>query len=130
MSDLNALGKSIRETAIAKGWEHTSRTFGDSIALIHSEASEALEEFRNGHEFTEIYYNSFETQPAYSNNGQVHKDDEGNLCKPEGIPIELADILIRVLHTAAAHGIDIEAALKLKMAYNETRAYRHGGKRL
>ena len=48
--------------------------------------------------------------------------------KPEGFPIELADILIRVFDLAEAWDIDLEAALQEKMAYNETRAYRHGGK--
>ena len=49
--------------------------------------------------------------------------------KPEGIPSELADIIIRVLDICAYHGIDIAHAISDKMAYNETRPYRHGDKR-
>jgi NTP pyrophosphatase (non-canonical NTP hydrolase) len=49
-------------------------------------------------------------------------------AKPEGIPTELADIIIRVLDICANWGIDISAAIADKMAYNETRPYRHGGK--
>lgn len=49
--------------------------------------------------------------------------------KPEGIPSELADIIIRVLDICAAEGIDIAAAIADKMAFNETRPYRHGGKK-
>lgn len=48
--------------------------------------------------------------------------------KPEGIPSELADIIIRVLDICGTHGIDIASAIADKMAYNETRSYRHGGK--
>jgi NTP pyrophosphatase (non-canonical NTP hydrolase) len=48
--------------------------------------------------------------------------------KPEGIPSELADVIIRVLDMCGALGIDIAAALADKMAFNETRPYRHGGK--
>lgn len=48
--------------------------------------------------------------------------------KPEGIPSELADIIIRVLDVCGFHGIDIAAAIADKMAFNETRQYRHGGK--
>lgn len=49
--------------------------------------------------------------------------------KPEGIPSELADIIIRVLDICGYHRIDIAAAIADKMAYNETRSHRHGGKR-
>ena len=48
--------------------------------------------------------------------------------KPEGVPIELADLIIRVLDTCEQYGIDIEAAIEMKIKYNETREYRHGGK--
>lgn len=49
--------------------------------------------------------------------------------KPEGIPTELADIIIRVLDVCAYLGIDIEDAIADKMNYNEHRPHRHGGKR-
>lgn len=99
-----------RSTTIAaeKGWID-SRTFGDHIALMHSELSEALEEFRNGHGLDEIYFN-----------GE----------KPEGIPIELADVLIRIAMLCGQCAINLEAAIKLKERYNASRAYRHGGKKI
>jgi hypothetical protein len=49
--------------------------------------------------------------------------------KPEGIPSELADIIIRVFDAAVEYGIDIEDQVRMKMAYNATRQHRHGGKR-
>jgi hypothetical protein len=85
-----------------------AKTIPEKVALIHSEVSKVLEEYRNGH-VCEVYY------PAGS-------------LKPEGIPLELADIIIRVADLAGALGIDLDLAVRLKAAYNETRSRRHGGK--
>ena len=44
---LNELAQKINETAHVHGWWDTDRSFGDIIALCHSELSEALEAYRN-----------------------------------------------------------------------------------
>ena len=49
---------------------------------------------------------------------------------PEGIAVEMADCIIRILDWCGKEGIDIEAILEEKHAYNKTRPYRHGGKAL
>lgn len=103
-----AMMKEAHDTAVSKGWWEEERPFAEQIALQHSELSEALEEWRNGHEPTETYY-------------------EGT--KPCGIPIEFADVLIRIFDTCQHYGIDLEKALWAKMAYNLTRPHKHGGKR-
>lgn len=99
------------ENARDKGWWDNERSFGDQVALMHSELSEALEEFRNGHAMTEIYYKD-------TPQGQ----------KTEGIAAELADVLIRIFDTCGYYGIPLEQALREKMAYNANRPHRHGGK--
>lgn len=45
----------------------------------------------------------------------------------EKVAEELADVVIRVMDTAAAHGLDLAGALISKMARNKAREYRHGG---
>lgn len=109
MIGLNEVAKEIHENAIEHGWWEEKRGFPEILALIHSEVSEALEEYRNGREATESYF---------SDNG-----------KPEGIPTELADVIIRVLDYCGYAEIDIDAAITQKHKYNKTRPYRHGGKK-
>lgn len=114
MSDLNALAKQIHDTAVAHGWWDDPPSFGEVCALIHSEVSEALEEYRNG------------MPVAYT----IGDADDNHGIKPGGQVIELIDAVIRTLDYLATTGVDIDALMAQKMAYNNTRPYRHGGKAL
>ena len=49
-------------------------------------------------------------------------------CKPEGIAVELADVILRTLDLMAALGVDVDAVVMAKHRYNLGREYRHGGK--
>jgi NTP pyrophosphatase (non-canonical NTP hydrolase) len=49
--------------------------------------------------------------------------------KPEGVPSELADVVIRGLDLCGHLGIDLESAIELKHRYNQSRPFRHGNKR-
>jgi NTP pyrophosphatase (non-canonical NTP hydrolase) len=106
---LNELRDEIHATAKEKGWYQPAPSFGESIALTHAELSEALEEYRrDGAAMNTIIFAG----------------------KPEGIPAELADVIIRTLDICGFYKIDIDRIVKLKMAYNKTRPHRHGGKKL
>jgi len=109
---MNDLANYIHSISVAKGFYEPDlvRDFDGMLANIHGEVSEALFEWRNGKGFNETYY----------------AEDSH---KPEGIPIELADIIIRVLDICAYYKIDIEQAIWNKVSYNSTRPHRHGNKR-
>lgn len=94
------------------GWWEEDRSIGDLIALVHTELSEAFEEFRNGRAPDEVYYNL------------------ENPDKPEGFGVELADAVIRIMDIAEQEKIDLAALIMLKHEYNKSRPYKHGGKRL
>lgn len=130
LTPLNELAFHIHKNAKAKGWWDDERQFPEIVALIHSEVSEALEEWRNGHDTHEIYF------PDSGGHGPQAPDEtyaknwaEQFGWKPEGVPIELADVIIRILDYAGHLGLDIDRAVELKMEYNKTRPHRHGGKR-
>ncbi|WP_411832019.1 hypothetical protein [Paenibacillus dokdonensis] len=137
MKSINEYVQAAHENAKSKGWWNGERSFGEIIALIHSEASEALEDYRNGLAMTEMVYeykNGLGVPGVYDS---VLKEDLLNNWhylekdfKPCGIPSELADIVIRVFDACGRYGIDLEQAIREKMAYNATRPQRHGGKKL
>jgi len=92
------------DTATQAGWytnpetgEPVERNFGEVVALMHSELSEALEHHRKG-----------------------TKDDK--LPHRDGIEVEFADCILRILDTAAAMGLDVPGALIQKNRFNRTRA--------
>lgn len=101
--DLKKLRDEIHQNAIEHGWYEQERSIEETIALIHSELSEALEEYRNGHKIDEIYYvckSKDKCTPSYSCEGC--KDS-----KPEGIPVELADVVIRIMDYCGKEEINI-----------------------
>ena len=96
--------------------EEWIRIVPEKLMLIVSELSEALEHYRNGNNqqplnviFADL------TSPSRS--------------KPDGFAIELADAIIRIGDLCGQLNIDLEEAVRIKMVYNATRPFKHGGKK-
>lgn len=117
--------KAIHENAKNHGWWDEPRSFGDIVALCHSELSEALEEHRNGRPMLYKLDAKAGVQifPSY-------QEFVGFSGKPEGIAVEMADCLIRILDWAEYAGVNMEEIVACKHSYNLTRPYRHGHKKL
>lgn len=116
------------------------RTFGDDVALLHSEVSEMLEAFRDhGTEDAtqdvseECYVDTCQKSHCSQTDG-INLPEDGRRrwheSKPEGVGSEAADVLVRLLDTCSRYGIDLFAEWRRKVDYNWTRPSRHGGRRL
>lgn len=97
MKNIEQLKKEIHENAVAHGWWETERSFGEICALIHSELSEALEEYRSKNPNIYIIGEHGITPIT---------PEEWNGEKPEGIAVELADAVIRILDYMGKDGIE------------------------
>lgn len=95
----------VGELAAIKGWGSNKRSVLERIALIHSELSECTDYLRRHDSLTEM---------------------ELIGSKPEGFPVELADVVMRIMTLCHEEGIDLERAMRSKLAYNHERPYRHG----
>lgn len=90
------------------------------LGLIITEAAEGLEDLRNGRPVNENYYTDSDGNeaPRLSVNAKLNK--------PEGVPSEIADIVIRCFDFADEAGFSLINAILEKLAYNDTRAHMHG----
>lgn len=104
MKDLNQWAAEINANAKEHGWWDEPRSFGEIIALCHSELSEALEADRKG-----------EAMVWYQKDG-----------KPDGIAVEMIDCMIRILDWCGEMGLDVDEIMNEKHDYNKTRPYKHG----
>ena len=112
MINLKEFAKEIHENAVAHGWWEKDVPPEETIALIHSEWSEALEEYRAGRPI--VWHNcNVDCDVCEQCKGcYYHVNAEPEKCeyrgKPEGIAVELIDGCIRILDYLAHKDEDVE----------------------
>lgn len=98
---------------------------GMKIMLMVSELAEGVEELRAGRAANETYYTD-SNGLEYTN--QLCTPAGVPTLKPEGLPSELADTVIRVLDYCYTEKIDLQGMIQEKLDFNQTRGIKHGGK--
>lgn len=100
-----AVHSNARRKGFYDGAQDSNAEIAMRLALVHSEVSEALEAMRDEGALRE----------SYTQNG-----------KPVGFASELADVVIRVMDMAEWLGVDLQAEIEAKHAYNQGRPSKHG----
>ena len=110
---MNKFAEDVHQNAVEHGWWDEERSFGEIIALCHSELSEALEEYRAKRPMVyfvvEMDDGKGGTYLAIREDIISEEDFAGE--KPEGISVELADCIIRILDWYGKEGLDTDALL-------------------
>lgn len=101
------LQKRAHKNSKDHGFWEASADVPTKLMLIVTEVAEAMEEYRNG---MPDYY------PGIPDG------------KPEGLAVELADAVIRIMDLAEYKEINLAEVICEKMDYNEGRPQLHGGK--
>jgi NTP pyrophosphatase (non-canonical NTP hydrolase) len=96
-NNIDELVELCHEKARANHWWDKERNFGELIALIHSEVSEAMEGYR------------------------TDKLDE-HIQHHQSVTVELADALVRIFDLAGGFNLPLGLAFAEKLKYNQDRA--------
>ena len=111
------LCKRSHEMSRSKGWyngeEKDPRSIATITLLMQSELIEALEEYRANRKLDEIYFSGPNgTEVPY---GRLKVEAPVEKYKPEGILIELADLVIRVCQRCGSDASPLEAMINTQI---------------
>ena len=113
---MNKFAKEVHENAVKHGWWDEPRSFGEIIALCHSELSEALEEYRSKRPMVwrKCMTSDGDTPCMERGCGDWNNGECELTClspKPEGVAVELADCIIRVMDWMGKEEFDVDELL-------------------
>ena len=114
VAGLNESAQIIFQNNKEKGFWDKERNVGEMLMLVVSELGEAMEAHRKGLMTTNEDWLLYAATGDFKSTIKDKFEDE------------IADAIIRLLDMAAGLGIDLEAHISHKVAYNTTREKLHG----
>ena len=122
MTNLNEISKQVYEANKLKGFDVKKENIGQTLCLIHSEISEALEAIRKDKKASLM---AFDYREEDRETDLDFQSDFTSLIK-DTFEDEIADTFIRLMDLVGALEIDIDSHIELKRRYNSLREYKHG----
>ena len=122
MTNLNEISKQVYEANKLKGFDVKKENLGQTLCLIHSEISEALEAIRHDKKASLMAFDYREEERKTDLDFQL---DFTALIK-DTFEDEIADTFIRLMDLVGALEIDIDRHIELKRKFNSLREYKHG----
>ena len=121
-TNLNEVSKEVYEANKLKGFDVKKENLGQTLCLIHSEISEALEAIRKNRyanlSYFEIDDKKFSDIVSFESNFKTYIKDT--------FEDEIADTFTRLMDLVGALDIDIDRHIELKRRYNSLREFKHG----
>jgi len=103
MGKLNDLSAESYKIAKEHGWHDEERSISALTLLMQSEVAEIVEEYRKHKGLSDIWYE------IHHESAGVHYTTIGNPGdKPCGIPVEIADIVIRIADYCGKYSLNLE----------------------
>ena len=135
MTNLNEISKQVYEANKLKGFDVKKENIGQTLCLIHSEISEALEAIRKNKKADLIEFENticksriVNKDPTYT--GNITPEAAWNVhfktYIKDTFEDEIADTFIRLMDLVGALEIDIDKHIELKRQFNSLREYKHG----
>lgn len=107
----NEFAKEVHQVAVEHGWWVKRPSFAEIVVMCHSELSEAVEEYRRKRPM--VYCEGMGNNDACSSDPCDGVECLRNFPdrKPEGVAVELADCILRILDALSEAGVDIDGEI-------------------
>jgi len=127
MNNLNELSKQIYEGNKLRGFDVSKENIGQTLMLIVSELSEALEADRKA-KFAnmKVFESCMEADDIKESDMDYYIKQSFEFNIKDTFQDEIADTLIRLFDLCGGLQIDIEKHIKYKLDYNSKREFKHG----